>query len=322
MVDSAQGGQLLQRVRAVRKHLAVQLGFVVPAVHITDNLRLRPREYVIHLRGVEVANWELKDDCLLAISSEPSPPQVPGVDTVDPAFGVSAKWIAPGLREQALAQGYAVVDQTSVLATHLAEVIRRNAHELLSRSETKRLLDGLSESHPKLIEELVPKLLSLGEVQKVLQQLLREQVSIRDLPTVLESLIETAALTKNQVMLVEAARQALGRVLVRPLLGPDGGLRVVTLDAEIEQELARAFSSDPKEAASGALSTSFLRRVLEGLKGLVGQGGQSASPVLLCPTPARFHLRRLLEPFLPKLVVLSPGEIPATVNVNSVAMIR
>jgi flagellar biosynthesis protein FlhA len=322
LVDAGQGGQLLLRVKAVRKHLALQLGFVVPAVHITDNLRLRAREYVVYLRGVEVARWELKDDCLLAISSEPAPPQIPGVDTVDPAFNVAAKWIAPNLREQALAQGYAVVDQTSVLATHLAEVIRSHAHELLSRSESKRLLDALSESHPKLIDELVPKLLSLGEVQKVLQQLLREQVSLRDLPAILESLIETAALTKNQVMLVESARQALGRALVRPLLSPDGGLRVVTLDFEIEQELTRAFSPDANAPGAAALSTSFLRRVLDELRSLVGQSATSVAPVLLCPTPARFHLRRLLEPFLPKVVVLSPGEIPATINVNSIAMVK
>jgi flagellar biosynthesis protein FlhA len=322
LVDAAQGGQLLQRVRAVRKHLAMQLGFVVPSVHITDNLRLRPREYAMYLRGVEVARWELKDDCLLAISSEPTPPQIPGVDTTDPAFGVGAKWIAPNLREQALAHGYAVVDQTSVLATHLAEVVRRHAHELLSRSETKRLLDGLGQSHPKLVEELVPKLLSLGEVQKVLQALLREQVSIRDLATVLESLIDTASVTKNQVLMVETARQALGRSLVRPLLSPDGALRVVTLDAELEQELARTFSGELNGSGGGALTTSFIRRILDGLRGLVGQGAQAAAPVLLCPTPARFHLRRLLEPFLPKLVVLSPGEIPATVNVSSIAIVK
>jgi flagellar biosynthesis protein FlhA len=322
LVDAGQGGQLLQRVKAVRKHLAMQLGFVVPAVHITDNLRLRAREYVVYLRGVEVARWELKDDCLLAISSEPTPPQIPGVDTIDPAFNVAAKWIAPNLREQALAHGYAVVDQTSVLATHLAEVIRSHAYELLSRSETKRLLDGFSESHPKLIDELVPKLLSLGEIQKVLQQLLREQVSLRDLPTILESLIETATLTKNQVMLLESARQALGRALVRPLLSPDGGLRVVTLDGDIEQELTRAFSPEANAPGAGALSTSFLRRVLDGLRSLVGQSAPSIAPVLLCPTPARFHLRRLLEPFLPKVVVLSPGEIPATVKVNSIAMVK
>ena len=191
LVDAKQGGQLLQRVKALRRHLAVQLGFIVPPMHITDNLKLGPREYVIYLRGVEIARWEMRDDCLLAISSEATPPELQGFATNEPAFGVAARWIVPGLREQALASGYAVVDQTSVMATHLAEVIKQHAHELLSRQETKRLLDRLGESHPKLCEELVPKLMSLGEVQKVLQQLLREQVSIRDLGTILESLLDT-----------------------------------------------------------------------------------------------------------------------------------
>ena len=176
------------------------------------------------LRGVEIARWETRDDCLLAISSESEPPELQGFATSEPAFGVSARWIVPGLREQALALGYAVVDQTSVMATHLAEVIKQHAYELLSRHETKRLLDRLGESQPKLCEELVPKLMSLGEVQKVLQQLLREQVSIRDLPTILESLLDTAAVSKNAVLLVEGARQALGRALVRPLLSEDGRL--------------------------------------------------------------------------------------------------
>jgi flagellar biosynthesis protein FlhA len=323
LVDAKQGGQLLQRVKALRRHLATQLGFIVPPVHITDNLKLSPREYVVYLRGVEIARWEMRDDCLLAISSEVVPPELQGFSTNEPAFGVSARWIVPGLREQALASGYAVVDQTSVMATHLAEVIKQHAYELLSRQETKRLLDRLSESHPKLCEELVPKLLSLGEVQKVLQQLLREQVSIRDLPAILESLLDTAPVSKSPVPLVEAARQALGRALVRPLLADDGGLRVVTLDPGIEEELSRAFSG---QAASGnshsSLEPSFVRRVLEGLKKLVGEQVRMATPVLFCNTPARFHLRRLLEPFLPKVVVLSPGEVPPVVPVQSLGMIR
>ncbi len=151
LVDAKQGGQLLQRVKALRRHLAVQLGFIVPPVHITDNLKLGPREYVVYLRGVEIARWEMHEDCLLAISSEAYPPELQGFPTNEPAFGVSARWIVPGLREQALASGYAVVDQTSVMATHLAEVIKQHAYELLSRQETKRLLDRLSESHPKLV---------------------------------------------------------------------------------------------------------------------------------------------------------------------------
>ncbi len=322
LVDAKQGGQLLQRVKALRRHLALQLGFIVPPIHITDNLKLGPREYVVYLRGMEIARWELRDDCLLAISSEASPPALQGFPTSEPAFGVAARWIVPGLREQALASGYAVVDQTSVMATHLAEIIKQHAYELLSRQETKRLLDRLGESHPKLCEELVPKLMSLGEVQKVLQQLLREQVSIRDLATILESLLDAAAVNKNPVLLVEAARQALGRALVRPLLAADGGLRVVTLDPGMEEELSRAFSGQPLPAAAGGLEPSYARRVLEGLKKLAGEQVRLATPVLFCNTPARFHLRRLLEPFLPKVVVLSPGEVPPLVQVQSLGMIR
>jgi len=217
LVDQNQGGQLLARVRALRQNLAQQLGFIVPPVHITDNVRLKAREYVIALRGVEIARWEMYQDHLMAISSEGTPRPLAGVPTKEPAFGVAAVWIAPALQNQALASGYAVVDQTSVLATHLAEVVKQHAHELLSRQEVKRLLDRLADSHPKLVEELVPKILSLGEAQKVLQQLLREQVSIRDLATILESLLDTAPASKNPVLLVEAARQALGRGLVRPL---------------------------------------------------------------------------------------------------------
>ncbi len=322
LVDAKQGGQLLHRVRALRRHLAVQLGFVIPSVHITDNLRLKPREYTISLRGVEIARWEMREDCLLAISSEPSPPPLAGTDTMEPAFGVSAKWITPPLQENALAAGYAVVDQTSAMATHLAEIIKQHAHELLSRQETKRLLDRLGESHPKLIEELVPKLLTLGEVQKVLQQLLREQVSIRDLGTILETLVEMAAINKNPVFLVETARQSLGRALVKPLLNDSGQLKVVTIDPEIEEQLAQAFSSQLPLSTTTALQPSFIRRVLEGLRRLIGEQVPLATPVLLCNTPARFHLRRLLEPFLPKVVVLSPGEIPPVVPVQSLGCVK
>jgi flagellar biosynthesis protein FlhA len=322
IVDTRQGGQLLARVRALRKHLAQQLGFIVPAVHITDNLRLKPHEYVICLRGIEVARWEMQADRLLAISSSNDEPELPGIQTREPAFGVGARWISPATRDRAVAAGYAVVDQTSVLATHLAEVIRQNAHELLTRQETKRLLDRLGESHPKLADELVPKLVSLGEVQRVLQQLLREQVSIRDLGTILESMVETAAISKNPVLLVESARQSLSRALVKPLLSADGTLRVLALDAEIEQELSRAFDPQASSPAQLPLQPPFARRLLEGIKRLAGDQLALASPVLLCPTPARFHLRRLLEPFVPKLVVLSPGEVPPAVPVQTLGMVR
>jgi flagellar biosynthesis protein FlhA len=319
LVDQSQGGQLLARVRALRQNLAQQLGFIVPPVHITDNVRLKPKEYVIALRAVEVARWELHQDSLLAISSEASPRPLPGIATKEPAFGAAAVWIAKALQNQALASGYAVVDQTSVLATHLAEVVRQHAHELLTRQETKRLLDRLAESHPKLIEELVPKVLSLGEVQRTLQQLLREQVSIRDLPTILEALLDVAPANKNSVLLVETARQALGRGLVRPLLSEGGGLRVVTLDRGLEEELGRAFGAP---ATAGAVQPNFARRITDGLRKLAGEHISVASPVLLCSTPARYHLKRLLEPFLPKITVLSPLEIPPVVEVQSLGVLR
>jgi flagellar biosynthesis protein FlhA len=323
LVDQQRGGQLLARVKALRSNLAVQLGFILPPVHITDNANLSPRQYVIYLRGVEIARWEMRDDCLLAISSDATPPPIPGTPTREPAFGVAATWIAPALQNEALAKAYAVVDQTSVLATHLAEVIKQHGPELLTRNETKRLLDRLADTQPKLVEELTPKLLSLGEVQKVLQQLLREQVSIRDLGTILEALIDAAAVTKNPVLLVESTRQSLGRALVRPLLTPEGSLRVLALDGSLEEELSRAFS--PQAATSPqsmALQPPLARRILDGLRRLLGEQANMMNPVLLCPTPARFHLKRLLEPFLPKMVVLSPGEIPPMVPVQTVATLR
>jgi flagellar biosynthesis protein FlhA len=322
LVDQNQGGQLLARVKALRQNLAQQLGFIVPPVHITDNVRLKPREYVVSLRGVEVARWEMFQDHLMAISSEGSPRPLAGTPTKEPAFGVAAVWIPAALQNQALASGYAVVEQTSVLATHLAEVVKQHAHELLARQEVKRLLDRLAESHPKLVEELVPKILSLGEVQKVLQQLLREQVSIRDLPAILETMLDTSATTKNPIALVESVRQGLGRALVRPLLSESGGLCVVTLDHSLEEELGRTFGATLPPAGTPGLQPPFARRILEGMRRLAGEQVAVASPVLLCSTPARYHLKRLLEPFLPKVVVLSPLEVPPVVEVQSVGVLR
>ncbi|MGC2401894.1 MAG: flagellar biosynthesis protein FlhA [Acidobacteriaceae bacterium] len=322
LVDVKQGGQLLNRVKSMRKNLAQQLGFLVPSIHITDNLSLKDREYVIYLRGVEITRWELRRDCLLAISSNADAPDLPGQDTREPAFDVPAKWISPQTQGQAIAGGYAVVDPTSVLAAHLAEVIKQNAHELLSRHETRRLIDRLSESHPKLADELIPKLLSLGEVQKVLQQLLREQVSIRDLGTILETLVEASAFNKNPIALVEAVRHALGRSLIRPLLNSEGQLRVVTLDSVIEEECLRGSNLPPNQTASTPQQLSLARRVLDGLRTSFGQEISTAPPVLLCSSPGRYYLRRLLEPFIPRIVVISPGEIPPLTPVQSVGVLR
>ena len=320
MADEKQNGQLLPKIRALRKHLAKQIGFLVPPIHITDNLSLRENQYVIYLRGVEIARWELRRDLLLAVSSDTTAPAIPGEDTREPAFNVPARWISRDMQAKALSVGYTVVDPTTALSTHLSEVIRQNAHELLTRQETKRLIDLLNESHPKLIEELAPKLMTLGEVQKILQQLLREQVSIRDLGTILETLVETAPVTKNPVLLVEAVRHALGRALVRPLLDPKGELKVVTVDGSIEDECSRAANGNPGPAS--APQPSIVRRVLDGLRNTLGDQVTQAPPILLCSSPGRFYLRRILEPFLPRIVVLAPTEIPPTTPVQALGVLR
>ncbi|WP_396272753.1 flagellar biosynthesis protein FlhA [Granulicella arctica] len=327
LVDEKQGGQMLNRVRALRRHLATELGFIVPPVHITDNLRLRPREYVVSLRGVEIARWQTEQNFLLAVNADPKARVLAGIETREPAFGVAARWIQPGLEESALAAGYSVVDQTTVIGTHLGELIRRHAHELLGRQEVKRLLDSMNESYPKLVEELVPKLMSLGEVQKVLQQLLREQVSIRDLGTILEILVDAAQHSKAIVHLVESVRQSLGRGLIHPLLDTDGGLRVLVLDQTLESELVHTF--DPNGAAlllgdgvrPSGTPAEYLRRLLESVKRLTEGGTATALPVLLCPSPARYHVRRWLEPFLPKVTVLAPAEIPPEIRVRSMGTV-
>ena len=322
LVDEKQGGQLMNRLKGVRKKIAQQMGFLVPPIHITDNLALRENEYVLLLRGIEVARWELRRGLLLAVSSEPGTVDLPGTETQEPAFNVAAKWISPDLQAQAIARGCAVVEPTSVLTAHIAEVVRSNAHELLSRGETKRLIDRLNDSHPKLVEELIPKLLTLGELQRVLQALLREQVSIRDLGTILEGLIEAAVTNKHPVALVETARQALSRALVRPLLSPDGELKVVTLDASIEEECVRGANLQPGQVTSSALQVSVARKVLDGLRTSFGPEISNAPPILLCASPGRFYLRRLLEPFLPKVVVVSPTEIPPVTQIRTVGIVR
>jgi flagellar biosynthesis protein FlhA len=322
LVDNKQGGLLLGKVRSLRKTLAQQLGFLVPSIHITDNLTLKEREYVIYLRGVEIARWEMRRDCLLAISSQTTPPALPGQDTREPAFNAAAKWISPELQPRAVAAGYVVVDHTSALATHLSEVVKQNAHLLLTRHETKRLIDKMGDAYPKLVEELLPKLMTLGEVQKVLQLLLREQVSIRDLGTILETMVETAAVNKNPVLLVEAVRQTLGRALVRPLLDEHGALKVVTVDRSIEDECARTLNPQPATVGQNTLQPNTARRVCDGLKAIFGEHVVTAPPILLCSSPARFQLKRLLEPFLPKIVVLAPAEIPPMIPVQSIGVLR
>jgi flagellar biosynthesis protein FlhA len=281
---------------------------------------------VVSLRGIEIARWQTEQNCLLAVNADPKARVLPGVETREPAFGVMARWIQPGLEEQALAAGYSVVDQTTVIGTHLGELIRRYAHELLGRQEVKRLLDSMNESYPKLVEELVPKLMTLGEVQRVLQQLLREQVSIRDIGAILEYLVEAAQTSKNIVHLVETVRQSIGRSLVHPLLDGEGSLRVLMLEPGLETDLLNTFDAKSAlllgdGARAGNLPADFMRRLVESVKRLTGGASTSALPVLLCPSPARYHVRRWLEPFLPKVTVLAPVEIPSEIRVRSMGTV-
>jgi flagellar biosynthesis protein FlhA len=212
-----------------------------------------------------------------------------------------------------------------VITTHLGELVRQHAWELLGRAETKRLLDGLNESHPKLLEELVPKLLTLGEVGRVLEQLLRERVSIRDLATILEVLLETAPMNKNVVALVEAARQALARRLIHPLLDGDGQLPVLLMDPALEEEIQATLAPESGHRLLSAASTAgvpVLRRLADSLRQLIGTASSAALPVLLCPSPARYHVKRWLEPILPRLSVVAAGEIPPEVRLRPVGTVR
>jgi flagellar biosynthesis protein FlhA len=325
LVDEKQGGQLLNRVRSLRRHLSAELGFLIPPVHISDNLRLKPREYLFSLRGIEIGRWQTEGAQMLAVSGDPGRRPLPGRETREPAFGVPAVWIAPALEEQAIASGYSVVDGVTVMTTHLGELIRRHAWELLSRAELKRLMDALNDSHPKLVEELVPKLLTLGEVGRVLEQLLRERVSVRDLGSILEALLETAPRDKSVETLVEAARQAMGRRLVQPLLDADGQLPVLLLDAALEDEIVSTVSPEPGQrllANASSQGVPLVRRLADSVNRLINSGSTSVSPVLLCPSPARYHVRRWLEPILPRLAVVSAGEIPPAVRLRPVGTVR
>lgn len=325
LVDEKQGGTLLNRVRALRRHISAEMGFLVPPVHISDNLRLRPREYVVSLRGIEIGRWNIESNQKLAVSGDPQRRPLPGKEIREPAFGVPAVWIAPAVEEQAIAAGYAVVDAVTLITTHLGELVRRHAHELLGRAEAKRLMDSLNESHPKLLEELVPKFLTLGEVERVLEQLLRERVSIRDLGAILEALLETAPTNKGQVALVESARQSVARRLIASLLDQDGQLPVLLLDSALEEEIVATLSPDTQQrllSAASAPAVPIVRRLADSLKHLIGASTASALPVLLCPSPARYHVKRWLEPLLPRLSVVSAAEIPGEIRLKPLGTVR
>ena len=314
------GDSFLGRVREIRKQIALELGLIVPPVHVTDNLQLSPREYAILIKGEKVAAGELYPDGHLAINPGVVREEVGGIPAQDPAFGLPAVWIRRNEdRERALAAGYTVVDPTTVICTHLAELIKRHAHEMLGRQETRALLDNLAETHPKTVEEATPKVLSLGETQRILQNLLRERVPIRDLATILEAVTDAGVLTHDVNTLTEAARQALSRTISASLSNESGELSVLTLDPRLETQLADKLGLLGNTQAQ-ALEPEFGRSMLEKIETAV-QTAALAPPVILCSTSIRPHLHKLTERFLPDLSVIAHAEVAGNVKLISVGTI-
>lgn len=319
LVEGGQESALLRRISAIRRQLATDLGYLLPPVRVTDNLVLRSREYVISLKGVEISRYELPQGCELAIPTSPSAPQMEGQATRDPAFGMSALWIPSDRAERARQSGYTVVDTVSVLGTHLTEVIRRHSHELFSRQDTKRLLDRVAVEHPKVVEDVVPKLLPLATVQRVLQNLLRERVSIRDAVSILEALGEGGASTRNPVLLTEYVRQALRRSIVKPYMTRSGELPVWFLDPKIEQMVEGAIEHGEQNSHLG-LAPQHIRDVLNRISARIQS--PETPVVAITSSSARYFLRQMAEPNLPNLFFLAHNEIPPGLRVQSLGNIQ
>jgi flagellar biosynthesis protein FlhA len=322
LVDGKQGGELIERIRALRTQLGQELGIAIPPVHIRDNLQLKPGEYAVLLKGVEIARAETRVGYVLAINPGAADPSFPGIPCREPAFGLEALWVPTVDRERAQISGYTVVDVATVVVTHLTELIRRHAADLLGRQDVQVLLDALAKTHPKPVEELVPQLLTVGGVQKVLQNLLRENVSVRDLLTVVEALADHAPQSKDPNVLTEHVRQALSRSIVQRYIGPDRVLHVMTLAPTLERAIGDAVHRT-EEGATLALEPGLAQRLLAKLAEVAEPFAlQGRQPVLLCSTGIRGHLRRFLERFLPSLVLLAPAEIPTTVRLQSLGVVR
>lgn len=310
----------LNRVREIRRQAALDLGIIVPSVHVTDNLQLAPREYAILLKGERIARGELFPDAYLAIDPGVVREKIEGIETADPAFGMPATWIRRSDdRDRATAAGYTVVDPTTVVCTHLSEIIKRHANELLGRQETRALLDALSETHPKTVEEATPKVLSLGETQRVLQNLLKERVPIRDLATILETVADVGAVTHDVNALTEAARSALSRTICSGLANESGELAVLTLDPRLESMLAERLGlmGNP---ANAAIEPEFGRSIIEKIE-FGCRAAVMSQPVVLCSSMVRPHLRKLTERFLPELAVIAHGEVAPSVRLVSMGTI-
>jgi flagellar biosynthesis protein FlhA len=322
LVDAEQDGTLLDRIKSIRRQIAQDIGIIVPPLHIQDNMQLKPAEYSILLKGNGIARGELMLNHYLAMNADNSNMKIEGVPTREPTYGLPAFWIKEGVREKAMAQGYTVVDLATVLTTHLSDAIRIHAHELLGRQEVQQLLDDLRNSHPKVVEELVPNLLPLGGVVKVLQNLLSEQIPIRDLLTILETLADWAPVTKDMDTLTEHVRQALARTITKLYQTSDGKIPLITLDQSVENAISGAIQQTG-QGSFLALDPNIAKGIMESIARYITEfSSLNYRPVILCSVQIRSHFKKLVDRFIPNLVVLSYNEILNTVKIQSLGIVE
>ncbi|MGA2151549.1 MAG: flagellar biosynthesis protein FlhA [Geobacteraceae bacterium] len=320
LVDAVREGELLDRIRSIRRQYAMKMGFVVPPVHIHDNLQLKPFEYNILIKGAKIGGGELTGQ-LLAMDAGIKSAEVEGLRTTEPVFGLPAVWIKPADRDQAQLYGYTVVDNSTIIATHISEIIKKHAHELLGRQELQQLLDNLAATCPKVVEELVPSLLNLGTVLHVVKNLLKENVSIRDFRTILETLADFAALTKDPETLNEFVRQALGRNIVEQYKHEDDTLYLLSMDRNVEEVIAEGVQNSGQEsflAIEPAIAQKILSEIRNGMEKFNQMG---TSPVLIASPSIRRHVKKLTERFMPNLAVLSHNEIPPNIKIQSLGVV-
>jgi len=322
LVDVDQDGELLDRIKAIRRQIAQDMGILIPAVHIQDNMQLKPGEYRISLKGNPVARGELVTGSLLAMDPVGGAEPMDGMATREPTYNLPAVWIKEKDRQEAVAKGYTVVDLPTVLITHLTDVVRRHAHELIGRQEVQQLLDTLKESHPKVVDELVPNLLSLGGVVKVLQNLLKEQVPIRDLLTICETLADWAPMTKDLDVLAEQVRQSLSRTITGLYTVADDKLKVITLDQKLERLLHEALQQSD-QGGFLALEPRTAQKIMNALAVHVEKfASRQLQPIVMCSGRVRPHLKRLFDRFIPNMVVLAYDEILNHVQIQSLAVME
>jgi len=318
IVDREQGGEFLDRVRSIRRQFALDMGIIIPPIHIRDNLQLNPTEYQVLLKGVKVAGEKMMVDHYLAMDPGDAVKDIGGIPTTEPAFNLPAIWIPESKTEDAKLAGYTVVDNVAVMATHLSEVIRNHASELIGRQDVQDLLDNLAKGYPKAVEELVPNLLSLGNVQKVIQNLLREQVSVRDLLTIVETLADYAPLTKDPDLLTEYVRHKLARSIIGPHVGEDGTLPVITLNQNVEDVLAKGVENTDYGAYL-SISPQQADVIISNIKEVADKAmAQNIQPIVLTSPTIRRHLKKMLEYLLPTLIVMSQSELLSDTRIQSI----